>query len=73
MKVSEMPVDPKNPNKHVNPETGIWPICEWGFECQRGFVRAERFSRGADHVIAGTNRATTRKWRKLNSEKQESF
>lgn len=35
MKVSDMPPDPRHPGKHINPETGIWPACEWGYECQR--------------------------------------
>lgn len=55
--------DPRNPGKHIDPSTGIWPMSEWGYECQRGFVRHEMFSRGADRVIAGTNRASQRKWR----------
>ena len=36
--------DPKRPGKHINPETGIWPISEWGPECGRGLPR-ERFTR----------------------------
>jgi hypothetical protein len=55
--------DPKHPGKHINPETGIWPTSEWGAECQRGFSRNARF--GGNRVIAGTNRAVSRKWRTL--------
>jgi hypothetical protein len=22
--------DPRRPDKHIDPETGIWPISEWG-------------------------------------------
>ena len=32
----------------------------WSFGCARGFVRNERFSRGTDQVIPGTNRTKTR-------------
>lgn len=60
--VREMPEDPKHPGKHINPETGIWPTCEWGYECQRGFVRDARFQVGTEQVIKGTNREKTRKW-----------
>lgn len=62
MKVSDMPLDPKNPAKHINPETGIWPISEWGYGCKRGFVSDARF--GSGQVIQRTNRETTRKWRR---------
>jgi hypothetical protein len=31
----------------------------------RGFVRDERFNRGSDQVIKGTNRAKSRAWRKI--------
>ncbi len=61
MKVSDMPADPRHPGKHINPSTGIWPTCEWGFECMRGFVSSARF--GSGRVIERTNRATTRCWR----------
>jgi len=55
----------KDPQQHtIDPKTGIWPISEWGYECARGFVRDARFS-ATDQVIPGTNRDTTRKWRKL--------
>lgn len=56
--------DPKRPGKHVDPETGIWPISEWGWSCARGFVSDSRFS-PTDQVIPRTNRETTRKWRRL--------
>lgn len=69
MKVSEMPADPKHPGKHINPETGVWPVCEWGFECMRGFVSNSRF--GGGQVIERTNREKTRKWYKLNAEQME--
>ncbi len=59
-----MKEDPKHPGKRIDPATGIWVIADWCFECQRGFVRHERFDRGTDRVIAGTNRASQRKWRK---------
>ena len=57
--------DPKHPGKHIDTETGIWPISEWQYEVARGFVSDSRFSRGADPVIPRTNRAATRKWRQL--------
>lgn len=69
MRVEDMPPDPKHPGKHINPETGIWPACEWGNECKRGFSRNERF--GGTRVIAGTNREITRKWRQLNEDVAE--
>jgi hypothetical protein len=56
-----MPFDPKHPGKHINPETGCWPTCEWGYSCMRGFVSDSRFGDG--EVIKRTNRLTTRKWR----------
>ena len=56
--------DPQHPGKHIDPETGIWPISEWGAECGRGFVSDERFARPGERVIKRTNRQTTRKWRK---------
>jgi len=57
-----MPVNPNAPGKHIDPRTGIAPICEWGNECARGFVSDARFARPGDRVIERTNRATTRKW-----------
>jgi len=59
-----MKSDPKRPEKHLDPKTGIWPMSEWGVECQRGFVSDSRF--GSDQVIKRTNRESTRKWRELN-------
>ncbi len=53
--------DPRRPGKHIDPQTGIWPISEWGFECMRGFVSDSRFGPN-DLVIKRTNRAITRKW-----------
>lgn len=41
--------------------TGIWPVCECGWESARGFVSDSRF--GAGQVIQRTNRDVTRKWR----------
>ncbi len=66
---ADMPEDPQHLGKHINPATGIWPVCEWAGACMRGFVRSEMFNRGSDQVIKGTNRATTRKWRQLGSAK----
>lgn len=63
MRVADMPADPRRLGKHIKPETGIWPTCEWGYECQRGFVSDSRFGGGT--VIKRTNRQTTRRW--LNS------
>lgn len=57
--------DPAHPGKHIDPETGIWPIAEWGNECGRGFVSDARFSGGKDRVIKRTNRVKTRKWYEL--------
>lgn len=62
--IADMPVDTRRPDKHIDPETGIWPVSEWGSECQRGFVSDERFGRG-QRVIPRTDRTRTRKWRKL--------
>ncbi len=64
---SEMPADPNNPGKHINPETGIWPVSDWGNECMRGFVSSSRFGGGT--VIARTNRETTRKWRREGGQR----
>lgn len=64
--MSELRKDPKRPDKHRDPETGIWPIGEWGYECARGFVSDARFQRGDEQIIKRTNRNTTRKWRALN-------
>lgn len=38
--------------------------------CARGFVRNERFDRGEDQVIPGSNRAKQREWRKVAAEKR---
>jgi len=35
---SELQPDPRCPAKHIDPQTGIWPISEWGAECRRKFV-----------------------------------
>lgn len=56
---SAMPIDPFNPAFHRNPATGIAPTHEWGPECQRGFVREERFGAGQT-VMSGANRNKTR-------------
>ncbi len=61
MKIEDMPIDPRRPDKHIDLATGIWPIAEWGGECYRGFVRHERFAGGPERVIEGTNRAKQRK------------
>lgn len=60
-----MKEDPRHPGKHINPETGCWPISEWGPECGRGFVSNERFARGGERVIKRANRAKTKKWYQL--------
>ncbi len=65
--MSDYPPHPWIPGKHIDPETGILPMEEWGSACQRGFVRDARF--GSDQVIKGTNRNTSRKWRKLDEKK----
>jgi hypothetical protein len=41
------------------------PLPEHPSHTARGFVRSERFNRGADMVIAGTDRAKSREWRKF--------
>jgi hypothetical protein len=64
--MSEMPADPRNPGKHLDPSTGIWPIEEWGSACGRGFISDSRF--GGGQVIKRTNRSTSRKWRKVEGE-----
>jgi hypothetical protein len=53
--------------RHINVATGIAPIAEWGMggSVGRGWVRDARF--GSGQVIKGTNRATTRKWRRVNT------
>lgn len=57
--------DPRHPGKHIDPATGIWPIAEWGWECQRGFVRDDRFARPGDRVVKPTIRKRSRQWRRL--------
>jgi len=52
---------PVQPVQHtIDPATGIWPIGEWGLECGRGFVSAERFGRPGDQVIKRTSRRRKR-------------
>jgi hypothetical protein len=56
------------PKEHtIDPETGIWPIREWGPSCARGFVGNERFATKNDQVIKRTNRAVTKKWLKVSA------
>jgi hypothetical protein len=57
--------DPKHPGKHIDTETGIRPMSEWGSACQRGFVNSERFATRNDQVMPKSNRAALKKWRKL--------
>jgi hypothetical protein len=52
----DLPRDPARPDKHIDPETGIWPIAEWGSECGRGFVSDIRFQRGTEPVLKRTSR-----------------
>jgi hypothetical protein len=49
----------------IDPATGIRPIAEWGYECARGFVSADRFARPGEQVIKRANRTTQRKQRQL--------
>lgn len=37
----------------IDPETGIWPIAEWGSECGRGFVGPSRGRKAARKRIPG--------------------
>lgn len=53
---SALQPDPRFPGKHIDPETGIWPISEWGSYCGRGFVSDARFARGTEQVIRRTSR-----------------
>lgn len=53
-----MQQDPHRPDKHIDPETGIWPIEEWGAACERGFVSSARF--GSGQVIPRTVRKKNR-------------
>jgi len=53
--------DPYHPGKHIDTSTGIWPISEWGNECDCGWVSDARFARGAqDSVIKRANRSKTK-------------
>jgi hypothetical protein len=63
----ELKEDPARKDKHIDPRTGIWPMCEWGPECARGFTSDARFDRGNDRVIKRTNRSVTRKWRRAKN------
>lgn len=75
---------PTIPGKHLDTETGCFPISEWTGECQRGFVRNERFGPN-DRVIPPTahkhdlkalnNPASSKRWEKpkQNAEDQESL
>jgi hypothetical protein len=70
------PLSPAGPESHrarsmtpnrvrkIDPATGIWEISEWGGSCGRGFVSDSRFGPNQP-VIKRTNRATSRRWRKL--------
>jgi len=58
---------PTRPGKHIDPKTGILPISEWGASCGRGFVGDSRFATKNDSVIKRTNRAVTKKWRKVDA------
>jgi len=46
MRVEDMPPHPTLPGKHLDPATGILPVCEWGAECARGFISDSRFGDG---------------------------
>ena len=59
------PAPPRRKEKERDPKTGIFAIKDWGPHCGRGFVSDSRF--GSDLVIKRTNRASTKKWRKLSS------
>ena len=63
------PIDVRSPEHHINPETQVWPIAEWGSECGRGFVSDLRFGPGK-RLIKRTNRKITRRWRKMNDRHQ---
>jgi hypothetical protein len=62
---------PSRPGKHIDPDTGILPIAEWGNECKRGFVSNVRFRQGTEPVIERTNRDVTRAWRRAGEETQK--
>ena len=59
-------------DKPVNPETGIYFIRDWGYECARGFVRDQRFNSGNDQVIKPTNRTAQRKQRQLAAKLEQA-
>jgi hypothetical protein len=61
-----MEQDPNRPDKHIDPETGIWPMEEWGSACGRGFVSNARF--GAGIVIPRTNRAKKQTSKQLDEK-----
>jgi hypothetical protein len=72
MAIRDFPVlidDPQHPGKHIDTETGCWPISEWGNACYRGFVSSERFATQNDAVMPKSNRAALRKWRKLDDSR----
>jgi hypothetical protein len=58
--------------KHINLETGIYPISEWGYACARGFVSDSRFGEGQP-VIKRTNRETTRRWRRSGMNDDDKY
>lgn len=61
-KPEDFPPHPTKPGKHIDPATGIFPICEWGAECRRGFVSNSRFASSAtEKVIPRTNRSAQKK------------
>jgi hypothetical protein len=33
--------DPRRPDRHIDPKTGIWPADEWGNECGRALRQPE--------------------------------
>jgi hypothetical protein len=55
-RLQDLPADPARPDRHIDPATGIWPICEWGGECLRGFVHSERFATRNDRVFKKRSR-----------------
>jgi hypothetical protein len=65
------PAPPAEKTHSIDPRTGIRPIDQWGTSCGRGFVSNPRFGPNQP-VIPRTNRATTRKWRALDSRRNGS-
>jgi hypothetical protein len=61
MTPAELPRDPRRPDKHIDPATGIWPMSEWGTNCYLGFVSDSRF--GGGQVIKRTNHTTSKRRR----------